>query len=65
MATTVGGDVADTDANEKRTICLACGETLDGALDALASLRCHDCRATDRPLRPDLVTMPQQAGARL
>jgi len=43
--------------NEQGTpsICLACGEALAGALERFASLRCHDCRDTGAPIRPDLL----------
>jgi hypothetical protein len=37
------------------SICLACGEALAAALERFASLRCHDCRDTGAPIRPELL----------
>ena len=43
--------------NEARpmSICLACGGALAPALERFASLRCHDCRDTGAPIRPELL----------
>jgi hypothetical protein len=35
--------------------CLSCGEAMAPCLQRAASLRCHDCRDTNAPLRPELV----------
>lgn len=37
------------------SICLACGGALAPALERFASLRCHDCRDTGAPIRPELL----------
>lgn len=37
------------------SLCLACGRVIAATLQHVASLRCHDCRATEAPLRRDLV----------
>ena len=39
------------------TICLACGGPLAPPLERSASLRCHDCRDTGAPIRPDLLAV--------
>jgi len=36
-------------------LCLACGTVLSPALARSASLRCHDCRDAQAPLRRELV----------
>jgi hypothetical protein len=36
-------------------ICLACGAELSDSLRRLASLRCHDCKELQTPLRADLA----------
>jgi hypothetical protein len=36
-------------------ICLSCGSELQPTLAEAGSLRCHDCRARERPLRPELA----------
>jgi hypothetical protein len=36
-------------------VCLSCGGELLPVLARLGSLRCHSCRANDRPLDPNLV----------
>jgi hypothetical protein len=47
-------------------ICLACGDALSPVLERSASLRCHDCRDTGAPIRPDLVSrMKRPLWARL
>jgi hypothetical protein len=45
--------------------CLACGDALVPALSFAGSLRCHDCRADEAPLRPELVQQVRvvEAGA--
>ena len=45
--------------NEPRlqSICLACGGALAPALERFASLRCHDCRETEAPIRPELLKL--------
>jgi hypothetical protein len=56
------------DTNESRSIsiCLACGDALSPALERSASLRCHDCRDTAAPIRPELLSrMPVRLRARL
>jgi hypothetical protein len=35
--------------------CLACGGALEQALKVSGSLRCHDCRDLQAPLRPEHV----------
>jgi alkylhydroperoxidase family enzyme len=39
----------------RRCTCLACGARIAPALAIAASLRCHDCRDSHAPLRPELV----------
>jgi alkylhydroperoxidase family enzyme len=39
----------------RRSTCLACGERMAPSLTIAASLRCHDCRDSHAPLRPELV----------
>ena len=46
------------------TICLACGEALAAALQRFASLRCHDCRDTGAPIRPELLPSLDAAAPR-
>jgi len=41
-------------------LCLACGTALSPALVRFASLRCHDCRDVEAPLRSDLVAPQKQ-----
>lgn len=45
--------------------CLACGDALVPALAFAGSLRCHDCRVDEAPLRPELVQQVRvvEAGA--
>jgi hypothetical protein len=38
-------------SNYVEPICLACGCELPGSLRWAASLRCHDCREANAPLR--------------
>ena len=45
------------------SICLACGEALAAALERFASLRCHDCRDTGAPIRPELLPSLEAAAA--
>jgi hypothetical protein len=52
--------MAPIDDQTSPSICLACGGALPPALDRSASLRCHDCRDADAPLRPELVVTAQQ-----
>jgi hypothetical protein len=47
------GEVTSEQGNT--SICLACGEALAAALERFASLRCHDCRDTGAPIRPELL----------
>jgi hypothetical protein len=42
------------------TTCLACGVELSPSLERSGSLRCHDCRDVDAPLRSDLVGQPER-----
>jgi len=35
--------------------CLSCGAQMAQCLQGVGSLRCHDCRDENRPLRVDLV----------
>jgi hypothetical protein len=44
---------AATDAEPKRIglRCLACGRRLDESLAVVGSLRCHDCRESNAPLK--------------
>jgi hypothetical protein len=42
-----------------RNLCLSCGDALPPALDRSGSLRCHDCRDANVPLRDDLVEPPR------
>jgi hypothetical protein len=44
----------------RTTTCLACGVALSPSLERSGSLRCHDCRDVDAPLRGDLVEQPDQ-----
>ena len=44
-----------TSERGNRSICLACGAALAAALERFASLRCHDCRDTGAPIRPELL----------
>jgi hypothetical protein len=37
------------------SLCLACGGEVAPSLSRTGSVRCHDCRDVDAPLRPDLV----------
>jgi hypothetical protein len=37
-------------------ICLSCGDELSAVLARSASLRCHDCRHAEAPLRAELVS---------
>jgi hypothetical protein len=37
--------------------CLACGGPLAPPLERSASLRCHDCRDTGAPIRPELLAL--------
>ncbi|MFL6006771.1 MAG: hypothetical protein ACJ744_11050 [Gaiellaceae bacterium] len=46
------------------SICLACGEALAAALERFASLRCHDCRDTGAPIRPELLPTLDPAAPR-
>ena len=39
----------------RQATCLACGTRMAPSLVIAASLRCHDCRDTQAPLRPELV----------
>jgi hypothetical protein len=39
----------------KPVLCLACGVPLDEPFARLGSLRCLECRSSDRSLDPDLV----------
>jgi len=50
---------APIDPRPTPSICLACAEPLSAALERTASLRCHDCRDADAPLRAELVDPPQ------
>jgi hypothetical protein len=38
------------------TNCLACGAPLAPPLERSASLRCHDCRDEEAPIRPELLS---------
>ena len=44
--------------------CLACGGALEQALKVSGSLRCHDCRDLQAPLRPELVEPEHVADVR-
>jgi hypothetical protein len=37
------------------SICLACGTPTAVCLQQVGSLRCHDCRAANAPLRAEFV----------
>jgi hypothetical protein len=39
----------------RQSTCLACGARIAPSLAIAASLRCHDCRDTNAPLRRELV----------
>jgi hypothetical protein len=51
--------------NEPRphSVCLACGGALAPSLERFASLRCHDCRDTGAPIRPELFASPTAQAA--
>jgi hypothetical protein len=53
-----------TSEHGNTSICLACGEALAAALERFASLRCHDCRDTGAPIRPELLPSPDPSAAR-
>lgn len=40
---------------KRNATCLACGAGMAPSLVLAASLRCHDCRDADAPLRAELV----------
>jgi hypothetical protein len=44
--------------------CLACGVELSPTLERSGSLRCHDCRDADAPLRSELVDEARPAKSR-
>jgi hypothetical protein len=41
--------------NDRNHTCLSCGERIAPGLQGTGSLRCHDCRVDNVPLRVDLV----------
>lgn len=45
-------------------VCLACGGPIAECLEQIGSLRCHDCRAGNKPLRPEFA-LPAGAGTSL
>jgi hypothetical protein len=49
----------------KPALCLACGIPLDEPFSRLGSLRCLECRASDRRLDPELVDEWQANGGHL
>lgn len=44
-----------TNEFQPTSVCLACGTALPPALERSASLRCHDCRDADAPIRAELL----------
>jgi hypothetical protein len=55
---------AAIDPQRTRNICLACGDALPPALACSGSLRCHDCRDANAPLRHALVELPRNLAQR-
>ena len=53
-----------TSEQKNTSICLACGSALAAALERFASLRCHDCRDTDAPIRAELLPSLDTTAAR-
>ena len=43
--------------------CLACGGVLEPALKVSGSLRCHDCRDSHEPLRPEHMDVHEERRA--
>jgi hypothetical protein len=41
--------------SEETHTCLSCGTTMAACLRRTGSLRCHDCRDANAPLRAELV----------
>jgi hypothetical protein len=46
-----------TMATSETLVCLACGDPVEPGLAWVASLRCHDCRASHSPIRAELVEL--------
>lgn len=44
-------------------VCLACGGPMEESLQRLGSLRCMDCRDSQRPLDPELANEPDLRAA--
>jgi len=43
--------------------CLACGGVVEPALKVSGSLRCHDCRDRNAPLRPEHLDVHEERRA--